>query len=809
MVPRDGQRQRSVRLPAIRRVATAFVALSSFVLTAHAQTVYLSGNVVSSETGEHIGGATIGLVSTTHGVKANRDGAFRMALAANTPSRLRVTAFGYRADTLDVQISRDSNMNIGLATLTVEGGNVTVVADRSRSEGRRIMRQVIETKETWQQQIKNYTFSVYSRINVRTVADSASKVIAILESFADGYWDRQEGYAERIRGRKQTANLPIDANQVALFDLENFYNDRLAVGDYDLVGPAARDAFDRYDFDLEGTGELNGANVYKIRIQPLSRLYPAFQGILWIDQIDYTIVYLDVSPNEAIKLGPVQNAHISQTFTFVDNKYWLPNQLSFSAELRFDLPIAPRLKIEQNAVLNDYVINGVVPDSIFRRTHGIASEARSIDSLDWTELRSIPLAQDEVRAYARIDSLVRVPPAKMSLSPTSILFTILSQPDVYQFNRVEGSRLQFSTGVEEISGWPLGVDGTIGYSFGQREWKYSANVTQALTWHQQTIVTGSFSSNGDVDVSARGKHNEITSSIGFSYFKETLRRGEAYSPLVNTATALLLHEDYPNYYDAHGFEASLQYYVGKERLRERLYFRREDSQSDTNVTNFSLLSRLRQYRTNPRVNAGIWQYVGAEFNGATPLEHWDIHGALHAEYGWTNSIGVYDDFFMMGGLSLTMGKKLGGWGDLSVIAKGDHLFDGILPAQRKLYLETHDGPIRAPGAFNTLRPFEFESDNMLQVSIDQDFYDLPLRLIGVELPFNMHWIAFANYASFDPMIVYYSAEPHPDDSAHTEDHVTEVGLALGGILNVLRLDAGWRLTQHRPFVVTGTFQFSF
>ena len=138
----------------------------------------------------------------------------------------------------------------------------------------------------------------------------------------------------------------------------------------------AHDAFDRYDYDLLGEGEMNGEQVYKISVEPLGDLTPAFKGTLWIDKVDYTIAYLDLQPDDAIKIGPVQGIDIRQTFTFVDNKFWMPSELNFDCAIKLELPIVPEFDISQSATLQNYVINGVIPDSIFTAQHVVAPTAR-------------------------------------------------------------------------------------------------------------------------------------------------------------------------------------------------------------------------------------------------------------------------------------------------------------------------------------------------------------------------------------------------------------------------------------------------
>src|SRR5206468_9373924 len=139
-------------------------------------------------------------------------------------------------------------------------------------------------------------------------------------------------------------------------EIVNFYDNRLEFNDLSLVGPVADDAFDSYDYDLTGTGQLNGASIYQISVEP-GLFTEGFEGTLWIDQTDYTIAYLDLSPSKAVKLGPLKEVHLQQTFELFENQYYLPIDLRTSLAVKFQMPFIPEIKFELLSVLQNYSVN--------------------------------------------------------------------------------------------------------------------------------------------------------------------------------------------------------------------------------------------------------------------------------------------------------------------------------------------------------------------------------------------------------------------------------------------------------------------
>jgi hypothetical protein len=794
------------------------LALFTPACTTFAQTCQLSGTIREQGSSETIPGATLHILGTTRGARANADGQFHLLLDSATRYSIRITALGYRPDTLQVQLFTNKTEDIQLPIAPILGPAITVSADASRKEARRIMHKVIDTKDAWQSQINNYRFEVYSRTNLRSKkntkedsddsGETKSKILFVIESSADGYWERDKGYAERINARKQTADIPPDVNRIALLGIENFYNDRMDFGDYNIVSPVAHDAFDRYDYDLIGEGELNGEPVYKISVEPLGDLDPAFKGILWIDKLDYTITYLDLQPNDAIKFGPVQGIDIRQTFTFVDNKFWMPSELNFDCAVKLAIPIVPEFDISQSATLQNYVINGDIPDSIFAAPrHVVAPTADSVDSVHWNALRTIPLEHDEDTAYRVYDSLAKFSSSSAPLTPLGLLFQLIPGTDFFQFNRIDGVSLELGHLWTVNDKLPTTLGGDADIDLGDGDWEYSMEVRQALTTKKQTQVTANISLDGDVEMSGGKNDVAVTSSIDGRYYDERIARSEEYDELVNTLTSLLLHKDYPNYYDAHGFDINYSL-TPNRRFSATLDFKDETDHSLGNVTNYSFFFRKDTFQANPRINDGLLHEISVDLHEDFPLGFWN--GSIHEGINYSNSsIGSKFNYLTSEG-RLTLEGKLGGWGKTWLAASWNDLLSGALPAQSLFFFDARDAIIAPRDVFRTLSPFEFQGDRTWTIQLEQNFYDLPTRALGIHMPIDLHWFGFANMAGASLSSATSVILPAPVQTLGSTPFA-EAGFGIGNILNVLRFDAAWRLDYKTAnnFYVTGTLAISF
>ncbi|MDP4198225.1 MAG: DUF5686 family protein [Bacteroidota bacterium] len=786
----------------------ALVLLIALLTSAsHAQQVELRGRVTIRGTGEEIPGASLAIMGTPRGAKANREGAFLLKLDRNVAYRIRVTAIGYKPDTLSFTLAKDSSCEIALRESPVTGATITISADASRKEARRIIQKVIDTKDAWQAEIKDYRFHVYGRLNARILQDTSSKIFAIIETVADGFWKQGKGYAERVTARKQTANLPGGEDYGRLFDVDNFYNERIDFLDYSLTSPVAHDAFDAYDYDLIGDGELNGAPVYKISVEPRGVLNPAFQGTLWIDQTDYTIAYLELAPNDAVKIGPIKNISISQTFGFVENKYWMPSQLTFGFSVKLDMPFVPAFRLDENAMLQDYTINGDIADSVFSKRHAVAPTADSVDSLHWASERLIPLASDEDKAYRKYDSIAKLPPPPPGSALLKDIADWLPGLDVYSFNRVEGSRFQWSHSIRFSDAWPLSMDGSVGYGLGDRRWKYSLNLEQGLTWATSKLVNANVSLGGDVSLHGMKTVASSSSSFRMRLYDNYVRRGQGYAEVVNTLTALLLHSDYPDYFRARGFDVTYSNHLA-DGLTGAVSFTNENEYSLSTVTDYSLLLSHNTFRANPAIDDGRLHAIGAALTKDFYVSTWS--GSATVQIDYADSVIGSQFTFATASAHITLEGKDGVWGKAWFDLAASDLLRGTLPNQSLFYFESRNSVITSRSVFRTMSPLEFQGDRTWSAMFEQNFYDLPTRFFGLHSLTDLQWIGFASLAGAtltDASANHIATAVMPI----LNQPFVEAGFGIGNILNIFRFDAAWRLTHktNRNFFVTGTLAISF
>jgi hypothetical protein len=770
-------------------LALLFLALLPLELLAQHE---LTGVVRDAQSKAGIPGASISILGTSRGAKANRDGQYRL-LVSGEQIKLRVSSIGYRPDTITLLAPFPASRDISLAVSPISGEEIVVSADQSRVEARRIMRKVIETKETWQPLIHDYSFDVYGRLNARTIKSSDTSIISIIESIAKGYWQRDKGYAERIIARKQTANLPASANRFSLLGIMNFYDERVELPDYTIVSPIARDAFDRYDYDLMGTTEINGSKSYIISVEPRGELVPALSGTLYIDQVDYTVTYLSLTPNRAVKIGPLKDGRVEQTFRFVENKYWMPAESKFFIKAQFTMPLIPSFTIEHVAVLQNYVINAGVPDTMFIGSdRKVDPTADSITPIEWAKMRVIPLNEDEKAAYTRIDSVVAVP-EETGFSPVGALIGLVLGGTPYSFNRVEGSRFEIGTGFENPGEWPISAHGIAAYGISDERFKYDVSVKQSLLWREVRKVQGSLGTDGNFRSSVIEDIDPVL-SVGVRLYDDVTPIGEAYGKLANTAMSLVFARDYPNYYRAHGGYAELEWTPTlSSSLGVRLINERDLSLPGLN--NFTIFDKANVYRLNPGVKEGVYRAI--ELDAKHEFE-WLAQDITLGVQGRISDSSFGSDFtFARLSATLDYQTKLSGLGKSTLHGFAGSVLSGDPGYQNVFGFETYNAILSKPTIFRTMEPHEFKGDRLWSVMLEQNFYDLPMRLLGITFldPLDLHWIGFGNIGQ-----ATLSQKLRPQLGTLIvgtgEIPFIEAGFGIANIFNIARVDVAWRLRAH-------------
>jgi hypothetical protein len=758
--------------------------------------VRLSGAITEKRTGEAIPRASISIIGTKKGTIANKNGRYVLSVEPNKRLLLRITAVGFEPDTVEVTISQDTKKDLSLSATPIKSNEIVIRGDASRVEARRIMREVIRRKKEWRDKLFDYKCEAYSRWNMKTISGRDTMIRSIVESTAEGYWNAKNGFYERITGRKQTANFPAEANVFSVGTIMNFYDNRLDFGEYELISPVADDAFDSYDFDLVGTTKINGEPVWQIVLYP-GLLSTAFDGSLWIVQSDYTIAFLDLEPSKAVKIGPLSQLRMQQTFDLYRDSFWMPIDLRTFIEVKLALPLIPTFRVELLSLIKNYSVNSGLDDSLFQGKRHIALvTADSVDSASWDNKRAIPLADDEEKAYERIDSSI----ARGKDEPAGGIFTLgnlISLIRLPTYNNVEGWRFGLGTSFQPIDTWPAITSGEVSYGLADKKWKYSVGLKQGILWENRktSVFRGSLS--GEFQGEYKDVQDVSLWATG-EYFNNLNMRGTLYSGLENTITSLAYSEDYEVFYIQRGFKFGVE--VTPRGERNDTYFIRYTNSKVYDERQTSVVNDTMPNIEHPFRGFSVGMNENVELGGVNIGFDVKIDATspdLGSEYSFT-----------LGSFGLSLQKRLGGWGVMEITGRYEKTFSGGLPAWNLFYLETRNQFFAKFNNFKGLDPFEFMGDEAASIYVEHNFYDLPTRLVGLDFmePLNLQWRIHGGIAA-----TKINQQSTAQAVTTNDKPYAEIGFGVGNILNLFNLNGTWRLTHKREtnFYPTVGVQISF
>ena len=746
---------------------------------AFSQMLMLSGTVRDAVTNSPLPAANIRILGTTKGTVANSMGVYRLALEKG---RFTVvySFIGYRSDTLHVTLEQSTEYSPRLQLSAIQMSEVLVT---NEDPAIAIMREVIQRKKEWIANLQSYEFDAFTRLVMR----SDTTIAAITETYSTGYWRQGDTLREVIRQTRKSENLKGGIRVAVGGFIVNFYDDDINFTGFHFVGPTSPEAFDYYDFKLEKTRQRDETPVYTIRVTPKSRITPLFRGKLDVIGDSYSLVAVDMSPNEAFSIPFVSRLDLryTQQFGFYENRYWMPMDIGLSGviEVGFGVVSFPRIAVDQASVIYDFKINRQLPDSIFKKAHRIEfSNADKFDSLFWAQHDVLPLTQEEQKAYKVLDSTQTLDKQFKPSGPlsglSSSLFNTLSYGRI-RYNRAEGLFLGLKGSRDSVAGG-ITFFGSAGYGFSDKRAKYSFGVARYLDG---------------------GRHYrfELEGYRGFSNIPDE----EYYDPLVIALAAVMNKSDYRDYFYANGWCGT---FVARpfSRLSLQVEYRNEDQRSTAITTDFSIFERSKAFRPIPPVAEGAMRNIRAvlrygdeevpfglvtQNSAELEVEH-SSPGLLASSFDFTRMI------FRGEARITTFSSRLLFPPTLNIkLTAGTS--SGILPPQRIFSLESRYDDV---GPFGVLRAGyvkEFAGDRFVSLSVEHNFRSTPFLLLNIPYLYrsSIELILHGTVAQT------WSSSPLPFGQT-TDGWYSEAGMGISRLFSLFRLDISYRFMQPRGFFLT-------
>lgn len=775
-------------------------------VSAHARTtdslVTMRGIILDAGSGDELRFVTIRVDGMRLGTVSSKGGAFLLRIPSGADSvTLTYSLIGYRTQQVRLPLE-NARLTVRLTEEPLRAREVVVVAE---DPAIRIMRKVLARKAAQNDTIRRYTYLLYSKFVAITDTATASRssgrgdttVFSILESFSKGYVERPDRSFNEIIQRRQTANIPAQANFVTFGTNLNVYDDVVNILDQEIASPFAADAIDVYDFTLMSNEE---DSIVRIDVEPKSSARRGFTGSIFVNTLRYVPVEVRLLPNRAVNLPFDAALSYRQTFTELGGAALMPEALSIASSMKADILflLSPRLDITIENFCYDYDLRAVFDDDVFdRRRVEASSEADSFDSTFWRTHVKIPLRREEELAYEEIrlvqenpDSLMTTTFLDRYIGPVTRTIARLGRSpftgfdDVFRYNRIHGAyvgagiRVRPDTIVEVLA---LG-----GYGVDDRRLYGTLGATLFVDDRQRWSIDGS--------VSRRLQRRDNPFAV-----RNTLI----------TLTSLLFNNDYGDYYYATGWEAGLSYGWGQLRFirndvyerpsRLRVFVRSERQETARQRSGFSIFNRDATVRDNPAIFGGNMQTLGGDlYLSYNPQRNLSRTGlGISGELSEPSILPSDFRFRWLEVHALARIATMPLWTlDVSLNAGWS---DGDVPPQRFFSLESAVSGIVSGSAFRGVRVKEFYGDRYVSLALAHNFGEVIPGLLRIPnvASFGIEFIAMGSigWTAFRDRTLAYTGTTLNTTNNTAEKLYYEVGLGINRILLLLRFDISARISQ--------------
>jgi hypothetical protein len=714
------------------------------------------------------------------------------------PSTLKVSYIGYQS--VDITLSDETAefQNVALSPSPIVLDELIVTAE---DLGPNIMRKVIAQKQTWWKDLSTFQVRAYSRFTYRNETD----LVAVAESLSDAYWDRERGWREVVKDKRENKNIEGDFALPAAAAV-NLYDDEIEIGGHHLLGVTHPDALDHYDFKLVGRRFLDRQTIYDINVAPKSKLRSAFRGRVSVIDSVYALVEAELMPNNRAFLFPPPIRALGivmwQQFSNTGGAFWLP--IGYQSEVDLEIGMMglqfPPIKARRVSRLSDYQVNVVLADSLYEKDRDrITVDTLSVkqDSLMAKGGVVLPLTRSEAIAYENIDSTMTLEKAfkpkgflarfidmdddddggskKGGNSDTKRRFSSQFKSEAW-FNRVDGAHLGLKVqNGSHRSRWNGEAGGA--YNTGLKRWAFSGEVTGRWGERRRGFVSAS---------GFRGTEVRFASAL---YDRFVVSSGQVFG-----------EPDYFDFFWRDGVRLRAGYLFKRQSLSISGGVNIEKHASVSKTTNWDLLDRLKTKRENPPIDPGDFRSVvvrvvlsGDEKGPAPFFGKQELNVEIeHSRTGWFSDFAFTQIRMVLDWRFRTFFTRrlLPNVLDIRLVGS---TFSGKLPRQRYGILDTDLGGFTTFGGFRSRVDRPYEGQTLLGIFWEHNFRTVPFEIIG------WRWAVKRNLG-----LLVHGAHGRTwlDDQnrigpnyspSYVEKVHHELGVSLNGIFDLVRFNVTKRL----------------
>ena len=426
---------------------------------------------------------------------------------------LTCSYLGYEKLNINIDSIKKINKEI-IIELTPSSFNLQeVIIKPGENPANRIIKKVIENKDINNPEnissfkYTSYNKTIYDIMPNDSIGKDSLKIkldkffkgghLLIMESVSERKFIAPDINEEIITGTKVSGfKHPTFASLATDIQPFSFYKDIITMLEVKYLNPISNGSLNKYQFNITDTLYQNTDTVFVISFKPLpGKNFDGLSGLLYINTNKFAIQNVIA---ESFDKGFI-NIKIQQQYTFLENKYWFPNQLNFEMQIKN----YPSKKIGMSANGKSYIENVELLPNIDKKDFSIESLkmddfANDRDSTFWNNNRTKNLNNKEKATYQVMDSVGEKAGFDLMLRlmeklsqnriPISIFDLDISNTLVY--NKFEGNRYGLGAYTNEKVLKHFIIGGFFGYGSKDYQWKYGGEFILTLNKNKEFTISG-------------------------------------------------------------------------------------------------------------------------------------------------------------------------------------------------------------------------------------------------------------------------------------------------------------------------------
>lgn len=706
------------------------------------------------------------------------DGKFSFA-STQELTTLTVTYIGYETQT--VKLQKDKSITIYLKSSADNLDEVVIKSGENPANA--IIRKVIANKEKNNpENIPTFKYTSYNKVVYDIKTDGNTKndslnrkmkgkllkdsPLFMMESVSERKFIAPDISEEVVIGTKVSGfQNPSFASLATDLQPFSFYKDNIKLFDIQYLNPISKGSLKKYRFKIEDTLYQKKDTVYIISFQPQkNKNIEGLKGTLYINTNNYAVQNVIASPFEKGKI----DIKIQQQYTFVDNKYWFPEQLNYAlvftdlkmvvdgksyiSEVQLELPLRKK----------EFALEAVSIDKM----------ATKQDSLFWDKHRIEKLTDTEKVTYRVVDSIGKEYKFDKMLTMMEKLtqFKIgmgifdLDLAKTIVYNKYEGYRLGLGVYTNEKLFENVTIGGFFGYGMEDYDWKYGGEVLYTLSKKNEFKIGAKYQNNL-VEAGNYGLNYSIQNMLNFRNFQAYLMDNVKQSSFnvearsfryLKWKVTLTQSETTPKYwYEFHdNGQVYTDYNDSNLRLDLRFAFK------EKLVTSF-----------NQRISLGTtYPVLSVSYSKG-------IKDVMNSDFNYDKIEARLEQSFFTKNFGATRYRLEAGFID-------NPLPYGLLFTGEGSYDKEY--PYTIPNYFQTMLPYEFLSDKYANLFLSHNFGGLLFKTgkfqPGITLHNNFGWGDLSDKNKYSNQLIAYQTK---------KKIFMETGLQLDNLVKINYLNVGY------------------